>query len=324
MTNADGFVCSYLLDGKGGGRELDMDGVRRWSVGDGFLWVHLDRSGEAAQTWLRAHSGLDELVCEALLAQDTRPRSAAFEDGMVVILRGVNLNPGADPEDMVSIRMWIDGHRIISVRLRRLMAIEAIRQQLAAGKGPDGPADFLVQLCVQLVARMGPVVDDFEDLASDLEESVIEASTYDLRSRLGGLRRSVIALRRYIAPQRDAMTRLWMEKVPWLDEVHRMRLREVSDRITRYVEDLDAVRDRAAVTQDELSSHLEQQMSRNMYVLSIVAAVFLPLGLLTGLLGINVGGIPGAETSWAFAVVCVGLVAFVIAEVVILRRLKWF
>ena len=84
MTNADGFVSAYLLDGKGGGRELDMDGVRQWSAGDGFLWVHLDRSGEAAQTWLREHSGLDELVGDALLAEDARPRSAAFEDGMVV------------------------------------------------------------------------------------------------------------------------------------------------------------------------------------------------------------------------------------------------
>lgn len=324
MSEACGLVCSYLLDGEGRGRELDMAGVRQWSREDGFLWVHMDRSSEDAQSWLREETGLEDLVCEALLAQDTRPRSAVFEDGMVVILRGVNLNPGADPEDMVSIRMWIDSHRVISVRMRRLMAVEAIRRQLAEGNGPEGPADFLVELCAQLVERMGPVVDDFEDEAGDLEESVVATATYDLRSRLGTLRRRVIALRRYIAPLRDAMTRLWMEKVLWLDEVHRMRLREVSDRITRHVEDLDSVRDRAAITQDELSSHLEQQMNRNMYVLSIVAAVFLPLGLLTGVLGINVGGIPGAETPWAFAAVCVGLVVLGVAEVALLRRLKWF
>ncbi len=324
MSEASGLVCSYLVDGSGGGTQLDWDGTRNWKPEDGFLWAHLDRGDAAVQAWLHGESDLDPLVCEALLAEDTRPRSAVFEDGMVVILRGINLNPGADPEDMVSIRMWIDSHRIISVRLRRLMAVEAIRTQLAESRGPRGPADFLVELCDQLVDRMGPVVDDFEDEAGDLEESVVSASTYDLRSRLGALRRRVIALRRYIAPLRDAMTRLWMEKVPWLDEIHRMRLREVSDRITRHVEDLDSVRDRAAVTQDELSSHLEQQMNRNMYVLSIVAAVFLPLGLITGLLGINVGGIPGSDTAWAFTAVCVGLVVLGVAEVVILRRLKWF
>ncbi len=245
MSDADGLVCSYVLDGAGSGRDLDMDGVREWAVGDGFLWVHLDRSAADAQAWLREESGLDELVCEALLAEDTRPRSAVFEDGMVVILRGVNLNPGADPEDMVSIRLWIDGHRVISVRLRRLMAVEAIRKQLTDGKGPEGPADFLVELCAHLVERMGPVVDDFEDEAGDLEELVVSTASYELRSRLGALRRKVIALRRYIAPIRDAMTRLWMEKVLWLDDIHRMRLREISDRITRHVEDLDSVRDRA-------------------------------------------------------------------------------
>ena len=324
MSDASGLVCSYLVDGNGGGSEVDWDGLRRWRPGDAFLWAHLDRADEGVQAWLHGESGLDPLVCEALLAEDTRPRSAVFEDGMVVILRGVNLNPGADPEDMVSIRLWIDSNRVISVRLRRLMAVETIRTQLAEGRGPRGPADFLVELCDQLVDRMGPVVDEFEDEAGDLEESVVSASSYDLRSRLGALRRSVIALRRYIAPLRDAMTRLWMEKVPWLDEIHRMRLREISDRITRHVEDLDSVRDRAAVTQDELSSHLEQQMNRNMYVLSIVAGIFLPLGLFTGLLGINVGGMPGADTSWAFWAVTAGLVVFGVAEVVILRRFKWF
>jgi len=79
----------------------------------------------------------------------------------------------------------------------------------------------------------------------------------------------------------------------------------LSDRLLRFVEDLDAVRDRAAVTQEELSARLAESMNRTMYVLSIVTAIFLPLGLLTGLLGVNVGGMPGEESEQAFAYVCV-------------------
>ena len=81
--------------------------------------------------------------------------------------------------------------------------------------------------------------------------------------------------------------------------------RRLSDRLLRFVEDLDAVRDRAAVTQEELSARLAESMNRTMYVLSIVTAIFLPLGLLTGLLGVNVGGMPGEESEQAFAYVCV-------------------
>lgn len=324
MTDNDGLVRAYVLDGAGGGRPLDWPGVRRWVPGEGFLWVHLDRAVEPARRWLETESGLSPLACEALLAEDTRPRSAEFENGLIVILRGVNLNPGADPEDMVSIRLWIDRERVISVRLRQLMAVANLCERLDAGSGPRGPADFLVGLAARLVERMGPVIDDFEDEADAIENAVLASVGYELRGRLADLRRRVIALRRYIAPQRDVMARLVVERVPWLDDLHRMRLRETADRITRYVEDLDTVRDRAAVTQDELSSRLGEQMNRNMYVLAVVAGIFLPLGLLTGLLGINVGGIPGADTPWAFAAVAVGLVAVAAIELWVLRRFRWF
>lgn len=323
MTDDDGLVRAYLLDGAGVGRPLQWPEVHRWAPEDGFLWIHLDRANETARRWLATESGLGQLACEALLAEDTRPRSAEFENGLIVILRGVNLNPGADPEDMVSIRLWIDRDRVISVRLRRLMAVVDICERLEAGAGPCGPADFLVDLAARLVERMGPVIDDFEDEADDVENAVLVSVGHALRGRLGELRRRVIALRRYIAPQRDVMARLVAERVPWLDDLHRMRLRETADRITRYVEDLDAVRDRAAVTQDELSSRLGEQMNRNMYVLAIVAGVFLPLGLLTGLLGINVGGIPGADTPWAFAAVAAGLGILGAIELWALRRFGW-
>ena len=102
-----------------------------------------------------------------------------------------------------------------------------------------------------------------------------------------------------------------------------MRLREIGDRTTRYVEDLDAIRDRATVTQEELNSSLTEQMNKTMYVLSIVAGIFLPLGLLTGLLGINVGGIPGTENEWAFTVFCVLLLIIAGLQVWLFRHKKW-
>ena len=73
--------------------------------------------------------------------------------------------------------------------------------------------------------------------------------------------------------------------------------------MTRFIEDLDSARDRAAVTQEELQTRLSDQMNKTMYLLTVVATLLLPASLLTGLLGINVGGVPGVESNWAFAVV---------------------
>ena len=103
-----------------------------------------------------------------------------------------------------------------------------------------------------------------------------------------------------------------------------MHLRESADRISRYVEDLEANRDRAAVTQEELATRLAESMNRISYLLTIVAAVFLPLGFLTGLLGINVGGIPLAEDTRGFVIICGVLLVIGIGQLCYFRSRKWF
>ncbi len=323
MSTENGLLSAYVLDGEGAGREISWDGIRSWEPSKGTLWIHLDRSDPGSSRWLREESGLDLLICEALLAEETRPRTVTSGEGLIVILRGVNLHPGADPEDMVSIRMWIDRARVISLRTRRLMAVQDVRESIAQKTGPKDAPGLLVRIASHLVDRMGPVIEELDEQVDDLEEEVLTAHTYELRTKLAGLRRQAIALRRYISPQREAMARLQTEQVPWLTDLDRSRLREIADRITRYVEDLDSARERASVTQEELSGRLAEQMNKTMYVLSLVAAVFLPLGLLTGLLGINVGGIPGVDSPWAFAIVCLILVGIAVVQIIVFRKMKW-
>lgn len=323
MNSVDGLVFAFLLNGKGGGARLDLDGVRRWQPGSGPLWVHLDYKGAATGDWLTRESGIDPTLVEALTADEPRPRSLVYKGGLLAVLRGINLNPDADPEDMVSIRVWIDPSRIVTLRHRRVMAIDDIRTALESGNGPTSVGDFLEMLADRLVSRMGVALSDLDDSVDALEDEVLSRQTYELRQNLSGVRRTAIALRRYLAPQRDVMERLHAERVDWLSDTERMRLRESADRITRYVEDLDAIRDRATVMQEELNGRLAEQMNKTMYILSIVAGLFLPLGFLTGLLGINVGGIPGTESHWAFAIFCILLGVVASVQIWFFRRKKW-
>lgn len=313
-------ICAYRFDGAGGAQELDVAGVRAFRPGKDWLWLHLDRT--KAEAWLRADSGLDPLAVEALLEVETRPRSVTFATGMLVILRGVNLNPGADPEDMISIRLWIEPERIISLRARRLMAVQDLREHMDRGEVPATPGALLVAIAGSMIDRMAPVLDELNDEVDALEENVLDSPSYELRSKLGHLRRQAIGMRRFLAPQREVFARLQLEASALLSDLDRNRLRETTERLTRYLEELDAARERAAVTQEELSGRMSDQMNRIMYVLSIVTGIFLPLGLLTGLLGINVGGMPGVDNDHAFAVVCIVLVVLFAVAVWAFRRLK--
>ena len=318
-----GLVAAYRLDGSGGGEELDWDRVAAWRPDQGVLWVHLDVNSPDSRRWLEERSGLEPLIVESLLAESTRPRCVQAGDAVMLFLRGVNLNPGADREDMVSIRLWIEENRIISLRLRRLLSVSDLRDAIDRRHGPSDAGGFVIQLADRLVSRIAGVIGDIDDKVDELQDQVLDAESGRLRTELMHLRREIIALRRYLAPQREALTRLAQLKLPWLSDMDQMYLREEADRVVRYVEDLDAARDRAAVTQEELASRISEQMNARMYILSVVAAIFLPLGFLTGLFGVNVGGIPLAEDPGGFVDVVLVLLLITVLQVVLFRWRRW-
>jgi len=322
-TAQAGLVAAYLLDGTGGGRELDWAGVRAWTPDQGLLWVHLDHSAPETAHWIEHECGLNPVVQEAMLASETRPRSFTFEDGLLVILRGVNLNPGAVPEDMVGLRMWLQEHLVVTVRRRPLMAITTLREQMAAGSGPKTAGDFLARIAGLLVERMSPVISDLHDNVDALEDELEAQDSSSIRERIYGFRHQSILLRRYIAPQRDVLARLQSEPQPWLSSRNKMELREIADRTLRFVEELDEVRERAMLLKDELIALLSEKANRTMYILTVVAAIMLPLSFLTGLLGINVKGVPGAETDWAFIAVCLIMMMIGVIEIWLFKKWRW-
>ncbi|MCR9130039.1 MAG: zinc transporter ZntB [Alphaproteobacteria bacterium] len=285
-----------------------------------YRWVHFDLAEPGVTDWIAAQT--DALVADALTRQDTRPRAAMEEDGLILILRGVNLNPDADPEDMVSLRLWVSERLVISTRIRKLMAVTSLAETMAAGRGPGSPGALVAALAAGLTQRMAPVMTGLADQAADLEERSVDRHA-GLRGELAGLRRTVIALRRYVAPQREALARLYQEAHPLFDADARSSLRETADQITRLVEELDAVRDRSAILNDQLADARAEEMNRAMLLLSVVAAIFLPLGFVTGLLGINVGGLPGASWPFAFTVVCLICAALAGGLALMFRRKGW-
>lgn len=319
----DGLICAYLLDGEGGGTVLDWAGIRGWTASDGLLWVHLDRLVEPARQWLLEESGIAPVIGNSLLAEETRPRVLADQDSLMVFVRGVNLNPGAHPEDMVSVRVHIGENRIITLRHARLMAINDIREAIDGGAGPKMSGEFLVRMADRLIDRMGPVITEIDETLDDLEDQVQQTASSELRGRLRQIRQRSIMLRRYLAPQRDAMSRLQAERLDWLSDLDCTMLREIADRTTRYVEDLEAARERAAAVQEEFNYQISERMNRTMYALTVVAAILLPPSLIAGLFGINVGGMPGVENGAAFWIVIGAIAVLAVVEYICLRKLRW-
>jgi zinc transporter len=176
----------------------------------------------------------------------------------------------------------------------------------------------------RLLERAGTVIDELYDQVDELEDSILVHSSQNQREQLAESRRQAIALRRFLAPQREALNRVSTERAGFLDDKHRLLLREESDHLTRMIEDLDAARERAGVVHESLVSRVAEQTNSRMYLLSIIAAIFLPLSFVTGLLGINVGGIPGADSTLGFPAVVLLMILIAAGIWAFFRWRRWF
>jgi len=322
-STVSGLICAFDLDGRGGGQALDWPQVRQAAPAGGLRWVHIDFSQQEGRAWLRDESGLDDSIVEAMLQEDIRPRSLQTPTGVLTVLRGVNLNPGSDVEDMVSIRVWLEKDRIISARRRRLMSVQQLRDELLAGNGPVSSGDFLVRLIDNLGDRIADVIESIDETIEMAEADQVGNRLQAYRGEFGNLRRKTAHIRRYLSPQREALDRLSRMQGELFSAEDLSSLQEETNRMTLFVEELDLSRERAMVAQEDMLSSLAHEQNSKMYLLSIVAAIFLPLSFLTGLFGMNVAGLPGLENPQAFNIVAGLMIALGLGILLLFRWKKW-
>lgn len=290
-------------------------GVRRW--------LHLNRLSPTVHQWLTGDSGIDGVIDAALLKEDTRPRCLAHDNGLLINLRGVNLNEGSEPEDMIAIRIWMSQDVVVSLRAFHIKAAQDLRDRIMAGDVPESSGAIITYLAARLTDRIEPVVSDLDEQADDFEETLLTTGASLPKSALSSFRRKVLTLRRFIMPQRDALSQMIREGTDLFDPAHILHLREVADRVTRIGEELDTIRDRSGVMQEQIIEERSERMNQRLFVLSIISAVFLPLGFVTGLFGVNVGGMPGTASSLAFTLLCICMLVLSTGLIVLFRRMRW-
>mgnify|MGYP001160570585 FL=1 len=326
-TNAQwGLVHALVLDGKGGARSIPrtaLDGLQLEPHES--VWLHWDRSHPQTQTWLRKTSGLSEFVCDLMLEENTRPRLLALpDDELLLFLRGINLNPGAEPEDMVSVRIFAAAQRVISLRLRSLRATDELIASLDEGKGPKTDSELLLYLAQFLTDKVQAVVGELTELVDDMEERIDADERYlPEHGNMVHIRRRAAGLRRFLAPQREIYAQMTRSKMPWFVEDDADYWNELNNSLTRYLEELELTKERVGLVLEAEDRRRNERMNRTVYRFGVITGIFLPMSFLTGLLGINVGGIPGSENPYGFMYACLLMLAVAVGQMWLFKRLRW-
>lgn len=280
--------------------EIAPDAVATYA-GPGFVWLHAEGTGSGEAAVLPAY--IPQMATHALLASETRPRCDEVDDAVLINLRGTavatpeTLGQGSD--GLVSIRVWVEGTRVTSVSRHRLAALGKVEAMMRAGRLTDG-GDFVAALAHAISTDLDPRIADLGDSLDDCEEMLDSGEIYPLRRQIAVLRSQAIALRRFVAPDRDALAEMAQLAFDWISKEDRMHLREAADRFARMAEELEAVRERAALLHEQLTDLRAEKIDQRSLAIAVVAFIFLPLTFITGLLGMNVAGIPFAQQPWAF------------------------
>lgn len=294
-------LFARMLDGAGGARPLAWDEARDAEPGPGeTLWIHLCRTHPDVEGWLERRLRIPEPVAEMLTDDGNRPRATRDGDTLIAVLRGINFNPGAEPEDMISMQLWTDGRIFVTLRREPLQTPREVVAMCDEGQGPTDAGALVTELVEHLVARMNRSIVDMNEVIDRLEEADLEEEGDEVLSRTSAIRRNCLALKRHMGPQHNALEAIARADLPWFEAHDRREIAETIERLRRYLDDIDVSKESALVLQDELRARALASSERTNSLLTLVASVFLPLGFLTGLLGINVAGMPGTDDNHAF------------------------
>ncbi|ELX8378743.1 zinc transporter ZntB [Providencia vermicola] len=312
-------VHAFQLNGDGGFLPIDVNAS---ATQQSPFWLHYDYKNRESEKWIQRSELLGEQVKAALCGHAGRWRILRVGDGVLLTLQTLNTNAGQRPEQLVAFRVFINSRLIISSRHRKVNSLDSVITDLKEGVGAQSTGDWLVEVADAITDEISDFTDTLHERLIEMEDTILNGDIPE-RGELALLRKQIIVIRRYMAPQRDMLARLATEKLLWIDDTDRRRLQEISDRLGRCIEDLDGFVARTAIMSDEITNMITEMMNRRIYTMSMLAMIFLPTTFLTGLFGVNLTGIPGSESRFAFSVFCLLLAALIGTVFWWLRKSRW-
>lgn len=304
-----------------------MSEIQRTLFGGNKTFIDIENyENLSAEEAAELESLAGEVDVKTLLMNSPRPKCVGGDEDVLIVLRGINFIPGHEPDDMVSVRLWLDKDTIIASQRRAVASIDSAKSRL--GKMTSTP-DVLYTVIEEMQQRIETHIGEIDEQVDRAEDDALSDPNKKRRLEILEFRRSVIALRRYLLPQRETLMTLSRLKMDMFTDEQQQGFLDQYYRAARICDALDALRERLGLIQEEITAVISDRMNQNMYILSIISLVFLPLGFLTGLFGINVGGMPmmaGGESALeplGFAIMVGLCILCAIGIIIVMRLKKW-
>lgn len=288
-----------------------------------FVWLHFNLSNTASEKWMAEHAAVTEEFSEALHDGSRSTRIELASDTLIAVVNDVLHNFSLDSADIATLWLNVTQRVVISTRRTPLKSIERLRQAVAAGDTIRSSVELLIHLFRDQADVLVNIVRDAVARVDKVEDNLLAGRLMQRRADLGALRRVLVRLQRLLAPEPAALFRLLQRPPEWMAELDMQELRQATEEFSVVLSDMSSLQERIKLLQEEIAAQVNEENNRSLYVLTIVTVLALPINIIAGLLGMNVGGVPLAQHEYGFWIVVGIVVAFtVIAFSIVFRRNK--
>lgn len=287
----------------------------------GFVWLHFNLGHTGTEPWLRAHAGLDDSFFEDLTEGSRATRIEREGDALFAVINDVTFDFSFDASDVASLWVWVTERLVVSARRHPLRSVDRLRMAVKRGDALDSSVALLDHLLRDQADELQRIVRRVANRLDDVEDAVLAGHHDRHTAELGRLRRLMVRLQRLLAPEPGALMRTLANPPRWVSGPDRQGLNHASEEFALVLRDVGAVQDRIKLMQDESATRVNEENNRSLFVLTMVTVLALPINLLAGLMGMNVGGIPLAEDKHGFWIMLaiIALLTAAIAGLVIWR-----
>ncbi|MEF7615045.1 transporter [Aquincola sp. MAHUQ-54] len=317
-ADESGLICGYVLGPGRGARALVSAAAAEWLAvrrqaapagnDGGFLWLHFNLAHTGSQPWLERFAGLPGDFFDAL-KEDLHSTRIERTDhhSLIAVVNDVHFAFSFEPSEISTLWIHVDRDLVVTARRQALRSIDQLRTAAKRGDTFGSPIELLEHLLRAQADVLVRIVRDVTSRVDGIEDELLANRLDHRRVRLGAMRRLLVRLQRLLAPEPAALFRLLQHPPGWIDEAGVLALRQSTEEFSVVLRDMSALQERIKLLQEEIAARVNEDNNRSLFVLTVVTVLALPINLIAGLMGMNVGGVPLAEAPHGFWIV-VGIV----------------
>jgi len=312
-ADAAGLICGYLITPGGGAQAIDADAAASRlatppGADTGFLWLHFNLAHTGTRPWLAAHAALPDEFFGAIDEGVPSTRIERTEQALIAVINDVHFDFSFEPSDISTLWISVTERLVVTARRQPLRSVDRLRAAVRDGAPLRSATELLEHLLRAQADVLVDIVRGATTRIDTIEDQLLANRLAPKRARLGALRRLLVRLQRLLAPEPAALFRLLQHPPGWMNEVDVQELRQASEEFSVVLHDMAALQERIKLLQEEIAAQVAEDNNRSLFVLTIVTVLALPINIIAGLLGMNVGGVPLANHAHGFWIV-VGIVA---------------